>query len=331
MTRLKPTHFISSLLALAGLAFGAATFPAMLIPAANPQSPEKIELGRRLFYDKRLSADGTISCSSCHPQKFAFSDAGKPVSTGIRAQKGTRNAPSLGNIGYRKSFFWEGGAKSLELQAVGPITAHDEMGMEPDELVRKLSGVPEYATDFKNVFPDGLTMLNVTKALSSFERTLITDSSPFDRYRAGDESALSPAALRGMDLFYGEKGDCFHCHGGFNFTDEQLHDTGISLEYKDIGLARITKDPDDAGKFKTPSLRNVALSAPYMHDGSMKTLQDVLNHYNKGGQAHANADILMRPLGLSKQEMNDLIAFLGSLTDTKFTTDPQLGPPPKPY
>ncbi len=331
MRRLKPTHFIVGLLALAGLAFGAANFPAMQIPAANPQTPEKIELGRKLFYNKRLSADGTVSCSSCHLQKFAFSDAGKPVSTGLRAQKGARNAPSLGNIGYRKSFFWEGGSKSLELQAVGPITAHDEMGMEPEALMQKLSGVPEYAKDFKLVFSDGVTMLNITRALSSFERTLVTDSSPFDRYRAGDESALSPAALRGMDLFFGEKGDCFHCHGGFNFTDEDTHNTGVSLEYKDAGLARVTKDPDDVGKFKTPSLRNVALSAPYMHDGSMKTLQEVLNHYNRGGQPHANADILMRPLGLTKAEMNDLIAFLSSLSDTKFTTDPRFGPPSRPY
>jgi cytochrome c peroxidase len=323
---------VSSVMLLLGGVFAVAPhFPAMPIPRDNPQSTDKTELGRQLFHDKRLSADDTISCSNCHIQKFAFSNAPNRVSTGIRGQKGTRNAPGLGNIGYRRSWFWEGGAKSLELQAMGPITAHDEMGMEPDVLVRKLKSVPAYVEHFARVFPDGITMLNITRALASFERTLVTDNSPWDRYRQGDEKALSAAALRGMDLFFGEKGDCFHCHNGFNFTDEQLHNTGVHEVYKDEGLARITKNPADVGKFKTPSLRNLAMTAPYLHDGSMKTLQDVLNHYNKGGQANENADLLMRPLGLSKQDMNDLIMFLNALSDTKFTTNPQFGPPQKPY
>ena len=321
MQQLKPVTFISSLLVLAGIATAASSFPQMLYPKDNLQSPEKIELGRQLFYDKRLSRDETISCESCHLQKFAFSDGGKRVSKGIAGLEGTRNAPSLGNIGYRKSFFWEGGAKSLELQAVGPITAHDEMGMEPSDLVMRLNAIPEYSNAFKNVFDDGITMQNVTRALSSFERTLVTNSSAFDAYRAGDEKALNASALRGMDLFFGERGDCFHCHGGFNFTDESLHNTGIALTYKDVGLARISKEPVDVGAFKTPSLRNVTLTAPYMHDGSMKSLQVVLEHYNRGGQAHLNRDPLMRPLKLSKQELSDLIAFLSSLTDKKFVTN----------
>ena len=326
--QLKPLWFLAGMAMLAGVAVAASSFPAMLYPQDNPQSPEKIELGRKLFYDVRLSVDNTIACASCHQQKFAFSNGGQRVSTGIRGQKGTRNAPGLGNVGYRKSFFWEGGAKSLELQAIGPITAHDEMGMEPEDLVRKLASIPEYANAFKTAFKDGVTMLNITRALASFERTLISNSSPFDAYRAGNETAMNPAAVRGMELFFGEKGDCFHCHGGFNFTDEDLHNTGVHLKYADPGLARISKNPDDVGKFKTPGLRNIALTAPYMHDGSMKSLQAVLEHYNKGGQAHPNADVLMRPLELTKQEINDLIMFLNALTDKKFITEPKFGPPP---
>jgi cytochrome c peroxidase len=323
----KPLWFLSSMILLAGVAFATSNFPAMLFPKDNPQTPEKIKLGRRLFYDKRLSRDGTISCESCHLQKFAFSDGGKRVSKGIGGLEGTRNAPSLGNIGYRKSFFWEGGSKTLELQAMGPITAHDEMGMEPADLVQKLSGIPEYASGFKTGFPDGVTMLNITRALSSFERTLITASSPFDAYRAGDEKALSPAAVRGMEIFMGERGECFHCHGGFNFTDESLHNDALYVKYKDVGLARITKEPVDVGTFKTPSLRNVALTAPYFHDGSRKSLQDVLKHYNKGGEANPNADPVLKPLGLSPSEINDLIAFLSTLTDKTFIKDPKFGAP----
>jgi cytochrome c peroxidase len=197
-------------------------------------------------------------------------------------------------------------------------------------LVQKLGGIPEYASVFKNVFTDGVTMLNITRALSSFERTLITASSPFDAYRAGDEKALSPAAVRGMDIFMGERGECFHCHGGFNFTDESLHNDALYVKYKDEGLARITKEPVDAGAFKTPSLRNVALSAPYFHDGSRKNLRDVLKHYNKGGEANPNADPVLKPLGLSQAEIDDVISFLSNLSDKAFLTDPKLARPETP-
>jgi cytochrome c peroxidase len=325
--QLKPIEFLLSVVLLTGVAFAVGNFPLMLYPKDNPQTPEKIELGRKLFYDKRLSRDGKISCESCHLQKFAFSDGGKRVSKGVGGLEGTRNAPSLGNIGYRKSFFWDGGSKTLELQAIGPLTAHDEMAMEPEDLVRKLSGLPEYAASFKSVFPEGVTMLNITRALASFQRTLVTASSPFDAYRAGNEKALSPSALRGMEIFMGERGECFHCHGGFNFTDEGMHNDALYVKYKDEGLARLTKEPVDSGTFKTPSLRNVALTAPYFHDGSRKSLQDVIKHYNKGGEAHPNADPVLKPLGLSATEINDLIAFLSALTDRAFIQNPKFGAP----
>jgi cytochrome c peroxidase len=314
-------------LLLAGVALAQSFFPAMRVPADNPQTPEKIELGRRLFYDPRLSADNTVSCSSCHIQAFAFSNAGNRVSTGIRGQKGTRNAPSLGNVGYRRSFFWEGGSPSLELQAMGPLTAHDEMGIEPNVLVARLKGIAPYQKAFSSVFADGVTMLNITRAIASFERTIVSNRSPYDRYRAGDEKALNPAAVRGLELFFGERGDCFHCHNGFNFTTETLHNTGIKKTNPDLGLGRLTRRAEDAGKFKTPSLRNVALTAPYMHDGSISSLEKAMEHYNKGGEDNPNADALMRPLGLSKGEITDILEFLKALTDTELTKDPRLAAP----
>lgn len=302
-------------------------FPEMPIPQDNPMTAEKVELGRKLFYDPRLSSNNQIACASCHKQEFAFSDGGKAVSEGVEGRKGSRNAPGLANVGYRKSLFWEGGAPRLEMQAVGPITAHDEMNMDPPVLVEKLKAIPEYAQAFKQNFPDGLSMLNITKAISAFERTLVSSDSPWDRYREGDQGAMSPAALRGMDLFFSEKADCFHCHIGHNFTNEDVANNGLYTVYPDIGLARISNKDEDVGKFKTPSLRNVELTAPYMHDGSIKTLREVVKHYNDGGQPNLNADPLMRPLGLSEQEIDDLVEFMKALTDKSFTRDPRFAPP----
>ncbi len=326
-TFLLPSRVIIGVLLLGVMVFAQVYFPVLPVPKDNPQTPEKIQLGRKLFYDTRLSADDSLSCSSCHQQQFAFSNAGNAVSTGIRGQKGSRNAPSLGNVAWRKSYFWEGGSPSLELQAMGPLTAHDEMAIEPRVLVAKLQAIPEYQKAFSRVFPEGITMLNVTKAIASFERTLVTNRSAYDKYRAGDEKAMSVAAVRGMELFFGESGDCFHCHNGFNFTTETLHNTGLKKTNPDLGLARITNRPEDAGKFKTPTLRNVALTAPYMHDGSIATLEKALEHYNKGGEDNPNVDMLMRPLGLSKTEINDLIEFLKALTDVEFTRDPRFSAP----
>ncbi len=325
--KILPSRVLFLLFFLGCTVLAQSYFPAVRIPENNPQTPDKIQLGRKLFYDQRLSADNTLSCSICHVQAFAFSNAGNAVSTGIRGQKGSRNAPSLGNVAWRKSYFWEGGSPSLELQAMGPITAHDEMGIEPSVLVQRLKQIPAYATAFKKVFADGVTMLNITKAIASFERTLITNRSAYDKYRAGNEKAMTSAAIRGMELFFGETGDCFHCHNGFNFTTETLHNTGLSKTNPDLGLARITNRQEDAGKFKVPTLRNVALTAPYMHNGSIPTLEKTLEHYNKGGEDNPNVDALMRPMGLSKAEMQDLIEFLKALTDYEFIKDPRFAAP----
>lgn len=297
------------------------------IPQDNPQTPAKVALGRKLFYDPRLSKDNTIACASCHRPEFAFSDGGKPVSTGIFGRQGIRNAPTLTNVGFRRHLFWEGRSPRLELQAVGPLTAHDEMGLEPEELAQRLQAIPEYAQAFREVFGEPPSLRAVTYAIAAFERTLLSYDSPFDRYQAGDDQALSPAALRGMELFFSEKGDCFHCHVGPDFTDDEPRNTALYTVYKDIGLARATGKDEDVGKFKTPTLRNVALTAPYMHDGSIRTLREVVQHYNRGGEPNLNADALIRPLGLTDQEVDDLVAFLEALTDTSFITNPALLPP----
>jgi len=321
---------------LAGMALAASAvyvvkvpdhFPPMPIPADNAMSAAKVELGHQLFYDKRLSGDNSVACASCHKPEFAFSDGGKAVSTGVKGRRGTRNAPTLTDVGYRSRLFWEGGSPRLEAQAVGPLTNPNEMDSDPTKLVAKLKAIPQYRAAFATVFPDGLSMLNLTKAISAFERTLVSSNSPWDRYREGDQTALSVAALRGMKIFFSEKGDCFHCHQGQDFTDDSLRNTALTTVYSDTGLARITGKDQDVGKFKVPTLRNVELTGPYMHDGSIKTLRDVVEHYNSGGAANLNADPLMRPLGLSEAEVNDLVAFLKALTDHSFTQDPRFGPP----
>ena len=316
-------------LALLGLGvYAANAIPAVPIPADNLQTPSKIELGRKLFYDKRLSSDNTVACASCHKPEFAFSDGGKAVSEGVGKQKGTRNAPTLTNVGFRQSLFWEGRTPRLELQAVGPITAHDEMNMTPEALQKKLEGIPEYRQAFARAFPrEPISLQTVTKAIAAFERTLVSFNSPFDRYQAGDDNAMSKAALRGMDIFLSEKGDCFHCHVGGQFTDDQPKNTALYTVYEDIGLARATGKDEDVGKFKTPTLRNVALTAPYMHDGSIPTLREAVKHYNSGGQPNLNSDPLMRPLGLTEAEIDDLVEFLKALTDESFTKNPAFLPP----
>lgn len=314
------------LVPLLALVWANARLP-MVVPQDNPTTPAKVELGRNLFFDPRLSADGKVACASCHKPQFAFSDAGQPVSRGVEGQLGLRNAPTLTNVGYRKGLFWEGRSPKLELQAVGPLTAHDEMAITPQELANRLEAIPYYRQTFRQVFGEAPSLKLTAYALSAFQRTLLSNNSAFDRFSAGDDNALSPEALRGLELFFDERGDCFHCHVGPDFTDDVPRNTGLYLVYTDPGLARATNQTNDVGKFKTPTLRNVALTAPYMHDGSFATLRQVVEHYNSGGKKHPNADALMRPLNLTNQDIDDLVAFLQSLTDPSFVSNPALQAP----
>jgi cytochrome c peroxidase len=303
-------------------------FPVVPEPADNPTTEAKAELGRYLFYDTRFSQNNTISCGSCHKPEGAFSDQGQSTSVGFEGGRTTRNAPGLTNVAYNTSLFWEGGVLSLEVQAVAPIINPIEMGMNTDTLLVKLRAEPLYSSLFLQAWGSSeITLERVTKSISAFERTLLSGSSPYDEWNRGDDNAISESAKRGVSLFFGEKGDCFHCHGGFNFTDNMFHNNGLDSVTIDEGRYRITNDETDKGKFRTPTLRNIALTGPYMHDGRFATLDQIVRHYNSGGKRHINRDPLMRPLGLSDGEIDDIVAFLESLTDPTFTDNPALQNP----
>lgn len=323
-------HWLAACALLSSALAGAALNlpPVGPFPQNNPPSPEKIALGRALFYDPLLSEDGQVSCSSCHQLDKAFTD-GRAVSQGSFGRTGKRSAPSLVNVAYRSRLFWHGGSPSLELQALGPLGDHNEHALLPEQTVQKLRDSRKYAPWFQQVYGRAPDLTGLTQAIASFERTLISYHSPFDRYSAGDAGAMTPAQVRGMDLFY-DKAECFHCHNGRNFSDNLPHNNASELFNEDIGLAQLTNQDDDVGKFITPTLRNVALTAPYMHSGQFKTLREVVLHYNGGGQPNPNADPLVRPLGLSEQEVSDLVAFLEALSDPSIAINPAFGPPENP-
>jgi cytochrome c peroxidase len=299
--------------------------PPVITPADNPPTAETIALGRRLYYDPVLSADKTVSCASCHNPKLGFSD-GAPHSTGVGGKKGNRNAPTVWNSAYSTVQFWDGRAPSLEAQASGPMQNPIEMAHTLTGVEAVLNADPSYRASFESAFgPGPVTMDKVTKAIASFERTVISGNSPFDRFMyASDKKALSPSAQRGMDIFKDpKKGNCAVCHTiGDKYallTDNEFHNIGVGVngrgELTDLGRYSVTKLETDRGAFKTPTLRNIAQSAPYMHDGSLKTLKEVVDFYVGGGSSNPFRDKEIRSLEhLSKQDRADLLAFLESLT-----------------
>jgi cytochrome c peroxidase len=289
---------------------------AVVIPADNPLTKEKVELGRVLLFDKRLSQDNTIACASCHLAKFAFTD-GKPVATGIRGQKGGRSAPVSFNRVFSSAQFWDGRAATLEAQSVGPFTNPIEHGFANyDVMNAKMMKIPGYRKLFKQVFgDDNITTERVGMAIASFQRTILSGNSPADRFDQGGETGAIPeAAQRGLILFR-EKARCTKCHSGFNFTDEKFHNLGIGWDTNTVDLGRymITSNTEEIGAFKTPTLREIARSAPYMHDGRFKTLEEVVDFYNKGGVKNPHQDNLIVPLELTDQEKSDLVQFLRTL------------------
>ncbi len=314
----------------------------ILIPADNPVTPEKVALGRQLFYDKRLSKDGAESCATCHDPAKGFSD-GKKIAEGIGGKKGTRNSPTILNAVFNEFQFWDGRAPSLEEQARGPMTNPVEMGMEShDAVVTVVRGIPEYRQAFPKVFGREATIDDIVAAIATFERTAVSGDSAFDRFQAGDKSALSESAQRGWALWNG-KARCNTCHpfgnATPNFSDNKFHNIGVAAKNRDFAsLARkaatvsnpselafnpdftelgrfvVTKQPKDIGAFKTPGLRDVALSAPYLHDGSEATLLDVVTFYDKGGEPNPYLDGGIVPLKLTDQEKQDLVTFMESLT-----------------
>jgi len=326
------------------------------IPADNPQTPEKIALGQKLFFDGRLSADGAVACASCHDPARAFTD-GRPVSIGVHGRAGQRNAPTILNALFNKTQFWDGRAATLEQQAAFPITNPVEMGQPTLEAaVAAIAGVAEYQQAFKNVFGRPVNGQNLLRAIAAYERSLVSFDSPFDHFIAGDKSAIDDAAKRGWELF-NTKALCNKCHAltdtrrdVVNFMDNDFHNIGIGIihhnvvalaheaerkiaskDLKDVDQAAIgsemsalgrfliTKKEADIASFKTPNLRNVLVTGPYFHDGSQETLWDVVDHYNKGdGLQNPWLDEDIQPLALSETEIDDLVAFLASLTSPDY-------------
>ena len=298
------------------------SFPNMNIPSDNPTTVEGVALGEQLFHDPILSADNTLACINCHQKNSSFSDPNQ-FSTGIDNIAGTRNASVLVNLGWQTSFNWDGSANNLEEQAFEPITNPIEMHNTWQNVEIKLNAHEEYPELFKSAFNiDYIDSIHVVKAISQYERTLISADSKFDRYSKGEEQ-LTASELNGFAIFNSEKGDCFHCHGTSLFMDNDFHNNGLDNEpFLDIGLGKITGNPNDYGKFRTPTLRNIEFSAPYMHDGRFTTLEEVIDHYNSGGKNSSTIDPLMKKVGiglqLTNQEKTDLIAYLKTLSDYNF-------------
>lgn len=342
-----------------------AGFPLPNVPPGNPMTAEKVALGRHLFYDKRLSLNQTQSCATCHQQQLAFTD-GRARGLGSTKQLHPRGPMSLLNVAYAPVLTWVNpNVRTLEQQALVPMFGEDpvELGMsgKEDLLADRLRAVPLYRKLFTEAFPgerDPVTTGNITKAIASFERTILSGDSPYDRYRNGDDpDAVSDSAKRGEGLFFSEKLECFHCHGGFNFTgsvdyldkgfaEVEFHNTGLynlkgkfSYPEPNLGLYLFTHQESDVGKFKAPTLRNIAVTAPYMHDGSVKTLAEAIDHYSAGGRTiktgpHAgvgadnpNKSEFVKPFSLTPQEKEDLLAFLRSLTDETVLSDARFSDP----
>lgn len=325
---------------------------ASVIPAANPMTKGKVELGKQLYFDQRISKDGTISCASCHDPAKGWTDNMK-TSTGIKGQVGGRNAPTVLNTVYGRSMFWDGRAPSLEGQAQGPIQNKIEMGDQSyKQIVERLRGISGYREQFLQVFGTEVTLDGMAKAIAAFERTALSGNSAFDKYGKFDPDkpetaealkALTESQKRGMVLFglrlhdddpfkvdasLLKKANCTACHAGANFTDEMFHNIGIGADAKtgklgDIGRWEITpvgsKNPADKGAFKTPTIRDITRTGPYMHDGSEKTLEEIVEYYNKGGNKNPFLDADMKPLNLTDQEKADVVAFMKALTGESVT------------
>jgi cytochrome c peroxidase len=283
-------------------------------PSDNPYSVEKAELGRFLYFDKRMSKDETVACATCHSPENAFAD-GAAVSTGIKGQKGGRSAPTTLNRAYSLAQFWDGRASTLEEQAKGPIANPIEMGHTHEAVVSRLNMVLGYRKLFEKVFGDPeVTIDRVAQAIATYERTLLSGNSPYDRYRAGQKTAMTASQIRGFDVFV-NKAKCDQCHEGINFTSNSYHNLGVGMDKPnpDVGRLEVTKDPKDYGTFKTPTLREIARTAPYMHDGSLKTLEEVVDFYDKGGIKNKNLDEKIFELKLTDQDKKDLVAFMKAL------------------
>ncbi|MBK8499113.1 MAG: c-type cytochrome [Flavobacteriales bacterium] len=291
-------------------------FPMPDVPPENPLTDASVRLGKSLFFEERLSRTGTLSCAGCHFPQRAFSDT-VPLSLGVNGMTGLRNAPTLANVGYHPALFRDGGVPNLERQAIAPVHDHLEMDHDLTLVAADLRDVEPYASLSMAAYGRVLDPYVITRSIANYERTLISGWSRYDRYLNGDASALNGSEVRGLQLFNSEALNCTACHNGFDLSDHDYHNVGQYLAYADSGRTRITLLPGDRGKFKTPTLRNIALTAPYMHNGSMATIEEVIEFFASGGLPHPNRDPEMQSFVLSAQEKEDLIAFLNALTDER--------------
>ena len=313
-------------------------FPQMPIPEDNPMTVEGIALGRKLFYDPILSKDNTVACGSCHSQEFAFSDKGLRFSKGVDDQEGDRNAMAIFNLGWNVNFFWDGRSPQLEDQALGPVPNPVEMHLSWVDAAVKLNDHDEYPTLFNQAFGTKvIDSSHVAKAIAQFERTIISGNSKFNQKERG-AYFFTPEETRGETIYFTEEGDCFHCHGGPTLTFNSFHNNGLDETLTDLGLGKVTGNATDNGKFKAPSLYNIALTAPYMHDGRFATLEEVVDFYDSGvHQNSPNIDPNMRKanrgldgkLNLSSEDKKALVAFLKTLTDEDFVNNDAYSDPNK--
>ncbi len=299
------------------MAVGEASLPkvpaglkAVPVPKDNPMTAEKVALGKQLYFDKRLSKDNTMSCATCHDPAKGYSN-GEAFAVGVRGELGGRNTPTIINSAYSSLQFWDGRAAHLEGQALGPIANPVEMDLSIEEAVKRINSIAGYREQFQKVFGSDCTPDTLAKAIAAFERTILSGDAPYDRFKAGDKTALSEAAQRGLKLFTG-KANCSSCHSGPNFMDGAFHNLGVGFDKSepDLGRHAISKQEGDKGAFKTPTLREIHRTAPYMHDGSHKTLEEVVDYYDKGGTSNDYLDEEIFPLKLTAQEKADLVTFM---------------------
>lgn len=298
-------------------------FPSPTFPADNELTEARFILGKRLFYDKVMSRDSSVSCASCHAPDKAFSDT-TAFSPGAGGLPGIRNAPTLANVGYHPYFTREGGVPTLEMQILVPIQEHNEFDFNILEIADRLKTDTSYVRLSREAYGRDPDFYIITRSIACFERTLISGQSRYDQFFfQGRSDVLTASELRGMDLFFSENTNCSVCHSGFNFSGYAFENNGLYENYPDPGRFRLTGDTMDVARFKVPTLRNVSVTAPFMHDGSLPSLATVVEHYNTGGKNHPHKSPLIKPLGLTEQEKADLIAFLESLTDEKFIQNPK--------
>ena len=294
-------------------------------PSDNEFTPARWALGKRLFYDSQLSADGMVSCASCHKPEKAFADD-LAFSPGSEGAAGLRNVPSLANVAYLPYFTREGGVPTLEMHVLVPIQESNEFNSNIVAIAEALSQDPSYVQMSQAAYGQNPNPFVITRALANFQRSILSGNSAYDRFLMGDESALTESALAGMDLFFGDELKCGQCHNGQDLSTHGFENNGLYAVYPDSGKFRLSHESADIGKFKIPSLRNLGYTAPYMHDGSLTSLEEVINHYANGGSNHPNKSDLISGFEISQLEQQQVIDFLLALNDTSFIENPDLQP-----